>query len=83
MYLDGATCTAGRITALTLHDNNMTGSLSNWSQVGELRNLTWLDLSYNRISGSIPPELGLVNNVENINLAHNQLSGHAPSELGA
>lgn len=51
--------------------------------MGELRNLTWLDLSYNRISGSIPPELGLVNNVENINLAHNQLSGHAPSELGA
>ena len=72
IYRDGTDCTAGRITALTLHDNNMTGSLSNWSLVGELHNLTWLDFSYNAISGSIPPQFGQVNNIEVLNLAQDE-----------
>ena len=82
IYRDGTACTAGRITALTLHDNNMTGSLSNWSQVGELHNLTWVDFSYNGISGTIPRQFGAINNIEMLNLAHNSLAGFVPTQLG-
>ena len=40
-------------SALTLHDNNMTGSISNWTGIGALNNLTWIDFSWNKISGSL------------------------------
>ncbi len=82
IYRDGYNCKAGRITALTLHDNNMTGSISNWTRVGALTNLTWVDLSWNKISGSLPAEFGNINNIEVINMAWNKLEGTLPSELG-
>ena len=64
IYRDGYNCKAGRITALTLHDNNMTGSISNWTRVNSLTNLTWVDLSWNHISGSLPAEFGNIKNIE-------------------
>ena len=82
IYRDGYNCKAGRITALTLHDNNMTGSISNWTRVGALTNLTWVDLSWNQISGSLPAEFGNIKNIEVLNMAWNKLEGTLPSELG-
>ena len=82
IYRDGYNCKAGRITALTLHDNNMTGSISNWTRVGALTNLTWVDLSWNHISGSLPAEFGNIKNIEVLNMAWNKLEGTLPSELG-
>jgi len=81
-WYDGPTCTAGRISAIFLSDNNLAGAL-NWSAVGELTNLTILDLSWNSISGTLPSELGLIRNLEILDLSHNMISGTLPSELGA
>ena len=41
-----------------------------------------LNLSQNRLSGEIPPELGSLANLEGLSLIWNQLSGEIPSELG-
>jgi hypothetical protein len=44
--------------------------------------VTWLDLSENQLSGSIPPELGNLANLQRLDLSENQLSGSIPPELG-
>jgi len=83
IYRDGASCAFGRITALTLRDNNLTGSITNWTEVGELKNLSWIDLSVNAISGSLPAEIGQVQNIEVLNLGFNQIEGQLPATLGS
>lgn len=87
-YLDGDGCTAGRITGLALPRNGLGAPPPglppfDWRSLGEMRNLTLLDLSYNSISGSIPTEIGLINNIEAINLRDNSFYGDLPSELGS
>ena len=44
--------------------------------------VTHLDLSFNRLSGEIPPELGKLANLEVLDLSLNGLSGEVPLELG-
>ncbi len=83
IYRDGPSCAFGRITALTLRDNNLTGSLTNWTGVGDLHNLSWVDLSVNYVSGSIPAEFGQIKNIEVLNMAFNSLQGTLPTTLGA
>jgi Leucine-rich repeat (LRR) protein len=41
-----------------------------------------LDMQYNLISGSLPPELGNLSGLQNLNLGSNQLRGSIPPELG-
>jgi len=77
----GQGCFAGRVTALNLHRNGLRGNLTH-PQLGDLANLTYLDLSWNEVGGTIPTQIGLINNVQTINLDHNHLSGSLPSELG-
>ncbi len=49
------TDSAGRVVALSLHRNNLTGSIP--SELGDLADLTILSIGSNNLSGSIPPEL--------------------------
>ena len=44
--------------------------------------VTELDLSYNQLSGEIPPELGNLANLQYLGLRGNQLSGEIPPWLG-
>ena len=44
--------------------------------------VTRLVLNVNRLSGSIPAELGNLSNLESLYLSYNQLSGSIPKELG-
>ena len=59
-YLDGDACYHGRATALRLRQNGLSGKL-NWTGVGEMANLTYVDLAYNSIGGALPTELGRLN----------------------
>ena len=42
-----------------------------------------LDLFGNRLSGSMPPEIGALENLEELDLRNNQLTGSIPPEIGA
>ncbi|KAM0914667.1 hypothetical protein ACQ4PT_011355 [Festuca glaucescens] len=48
-----------------------------------LPSLSWyLDLSYNSLSGPLPPEAGTMTNLNELILSGNQLSGQIPSSIG-
>ena len=50
--------------------------------MGNLANLQYLSLSYNELTGAIPPELGNLTNLTTLDLTVNQLTGEIPPELG-
>ncbi len=78
----GQGCFAGRITSINLRRNGLRGNFS-ISELGDLANLSYVDLSFNELAGTVPTELGRWNNVQYINLQHNSLEGFVPTELGA
>ena len=61
-WRDGSECFAGRVTSLYLQSNQLQGALP--AAVGNLSNLSFIDLSWNEIISTLPPELGAINNVE-------------------
>ena len=72
------TDSAGRVTALELSNNRLSGEIP-----AELpRFLGRLDLSRNKLSGTIPWELELLRNLQFLSLWGNELSGEIPAELG-
>ena len=71
---------SGRVRALTLRVNNLTGSIP--PELGSLTGLEVLDLRWNRLSGSIPLELSSLANLSGLYLSGNELSGSIPPELG-
>ncbi len=70
----------GRVTALSLNNNSLTGSLP--TELGNLGRLTSLGLYDNNLTGSIPAELGNLSNLTGLSLYNNQLSGSIPADLG-
>ncbi|XP_027184270.1 receptor-like protein EIX2 [Coffea eugenioides] len=44
--------------------------------------LTYLDLSWNNLQGSIPSEIGQLINLTYLDLSHNNVQGSIPSEIG-
>uniref|UniRef100_A0ACD5VN88 Uncharacterized protein n=1 Tax=Avena sativa TaxID=4498 RepID=A0ACD5VN88_AVESA len=52
-------------------------------EIFQLSSLSWyLDLSYNSLSGPLPPEAGTLTNLNELILSGNQLSGQIPSSIG-
>ena len=70
----------GRVTDLSLYDNQLTGEIP--AELGSLTNLRWLQLHNNQLTGEIPAELGSLTNLKGLWLASNQLTGEIPAELG-
>ena len=70
----------GRVTELVLADHNLRGPIP--LELGQLTNLSTLDLSGNQLTGEIPPELGQLTNLSTLYLYGNQLTGEIPPELG-
>ena len=66
---------SGNVTALSLPDNNLVGTLP--AELGSLTNLTTLDLSDNRLSGEIPDLRALVS-LSTLDLRDNRLNEKIP-----
>ena len=70
----------GRVVALSLGSNDLTGSIP--PELGALSKLEKLYLADNDLSGPIPSELGGLPRLRRLLLSSNQLSGEIPPELG-
>ncbi|KAG6627198.1 hypothetical protein CIPAW_15G109700 [Carya illinoinensis] len=80
---EGVTCNNStyRVTALKLSTMGLEGKLE--GDIGELTELTTLDLSFNRgLKGSLSPQLGKLQNLTFLILAGCSFSGDIPDELG-
>jgi len=76
----GTTCSAGHITRIYRDNKNLSGSIP--PEIGNLTQLTVLDLSGNHLSGSIPLEIGNLTQLTELDLSGNHLSGSIPLEIG-
>ena len=70
----------GRVTALELSDNRLTGPVP--ETLGNLTRLASLDLGRNGLTGSIPAVLGELAGLERLYLNFNGLTGAIPATLG-
>nr|GEV96547.1 brassinosteroid insensitive 1-associated receptor kinase 1-like [Tanacetum cinerariifolium] len=68
------------VTRVDLGNANLTGRLA-W-QLGQLKNLQYLELYSNNIIGRIPRVLGNLTNLVSLDLYQNQLRGPIPETLG-
>ncbi|CAI0560131.1 unnamed protein product [Linum tenue] len=78
----GVSCSAaGDVVRLNLTNSGLNGTLQAFP-FSSLPNLTHLELSVNLLTGSIPPEIGLLANLVDLDFSLNQLSGRIPPEIG-
>jgi len=75
-----ATNDDGRVIALDLHFNNLSGFLP--PEIGDLTELRKFHMGYNSVSGPIPPEFGNLTALTQAYLYSNALTGEIPAELG-
>ena len=69
----------GRVTALWLFGNQLTGEIP--VELSQLSQLQLLYLSSNRLTGEIPVELSQLSQLQDLSLDSNQLTGEIPVEL--
>ena len=74
----GVTVSGGDVTAITMRTNLMAGKIP--TTIGQLSNLTSIDLRYNSLT-AIPSAIGNLTNLQTLELASNQLAGVLPSSL--
>ncbi|KAM3270880.1 hypothetical protein P3S67_029082 [Capsicum chacoense] len=89
----GATCSSecrdwygvkwfnGRVKMLNIRNAGIVGRLDDFP-FSSLPFLDYVDLSMNKIGGTIPPEIGKLTNLFYLELLMNQISGTIPSQIG-
>ena len=75
--IDGA---PPRVVGIFLGNRRLTGTIP--SELGNLSNLEWMDLSWNELSGQIPAQMGNLSNLISLNLSLNELSESIPAQMG-
>lgn len=80
----GITVTGDKITSINLANNNLVGVIPNIIPLTTniLSDLTYLNISGNRISGEIPKSLGNLSKLQYLDLSNNLLVGDVILELG-
>ncbi|WP_175560431.1 leucine-rich repeat domain-containing protein [Thermophagus xiamenensis] len=78
---ENVTIEDGRVIALELSKNNLTGEWCN--ELTNLSELRILDLSFNDISGSLSSDIEKLTNLDTLNLYSNNFSGNLPPEIGS
>ncbi|MGN6491921.1 MAG: T9SS type A sorting domain-containing protein [Agriterribacter sp.] len=76
----GVTVTSGRVTALILPNNNLTGKLLSGT-VAKLTGLKVLQLQNNQIGDGLPGGIGSLTSLELLDLSFNNLSGNILSSF--
>jgi Leucine-rich repeat (LRR) protein len=76
----GITLSGSNVDRVLLQNNNLDGTLP--VEIGDLTNLTMLNLSGNLLTGGIPIEIGTLTQLTIFDLSDNQLSGALPDEVG-
>ncbi|GER41746.1 leucine-rich repeat/extensin [Striga asiatica] len=69
----------GTLNELILMNDNLTDCLT--PQIGNLTELTVLDVSFNRLRGPLPGEIRRMRKLEQLNVAHNRLTGVVPGDI--
>lgn len=69
-----------KVGHISFYNNNLTGTLP--SSLGELTQLSGLNIRNNNIAGNIPSSLGNLSKLTHLNLEHNYLTGSIPTSLG-
>lgn len=78
--LHGITLKAnGRVESVVLKDNNLSGNIPN--EIGNLTEVTTIELDLNQLTGTIPTEFSNLMALEILNLSNNQLIGSIPSSF--
>ena len=65
--------------SLYLPYSGLTGEIP--PEIGNLTNLTYLNLRNNQLTGSIPPEIGNLTYLDYLRLSSNQLTGEIPESI--
>jgi len=77
---DGDNCAFGRVTYLNLPSNNLQGTIPD-AFFDELVNISFIDISYNSLSGTVPTQIGKLRNLKKLNIARNNFEGSIPTEI--
>jgi uncharacterized protein (TIGR02145 family) len=76
----GVSVSMGRVTAINLYLNNLSGELP--VELGNLKDLEMLDLNQNSLTGPLPQELFNLANLKALIFYANQLTGTIPTNIG-
>jgi len=70
----------GKVIAMYMYENNLTGVIP--PEIGNMLNITDIDLHQNSIGGTLPKEIGNLSKLLYFQIFANQISGSIPSEIG-